>query len=142
MSHECRPPTYLLPQVTAVAIVTAFVGSVIWRVSPLSAIQMLWVRLEQASLVSHVTCRQVNVIMDSFASLALATEPPTDELLNRPPRAKHDSIITRKMVRFIAGSAALQLYVIIGLMYGAQLIPGLCLPALARQWTGALLWQV
>jgi magnesium-transporting ATPase (P-type) len=36
----------------------------------------------------------VNLIMDSFAALALATEPPTDELLNRPPYKKDEYIIT------------------------------------------------
>lgn len=81
---------------------------------------------------------QVNVIMDSFASLALATEPPTDNLLLRPPRAKNESIITRKMMRFIIGSAALQLYVVISLMYGAQLMPWFRLPSVVHDWTGAL----
>jgi len=27
----------------------------------------------------------VNLIMDTFASLALATEPPSNEVLNKPP---------------------------------------------------------
>lgn len=90
---------------------------------------------------------QVNVIMDSFASLALATEPPTDELLLRPPRAKNDNIITRKMARFIIGSAALQLYVVIGLMYGAQLISWFRLPIIVHHWTGTFsrladVWRV
>lgn len=74
--------------------------------------------------------------MDSFASLALATEPPNDDLLLRPPRSKNENIITRKMARFIVGSAALQLYVLIGLMYGAQLIPWFRLPDVVRHWTG------
>lgn len=43
----------------------SFVGAVILKESPLNSIQMLW----------------VNIIMDTFASLALATEPPTDDLL-------------------------------------------------------------
>ncbi len=47
----------------------ACVGAAILTESPLNAIQMLW----------------VNLIMDSFASLALATEDPNSALLNRKP---------------------------------------------------------
>jgi Ca2+-transporting ATPase len=38
----------------------------------LKAVQLLW----------------VNLIMDTFAALALATDPPTEEILNRHPRSK------------------------------------------------------
>jgi len=42
----------------------------------------------------------VNLIMDSFASLALATEPPIKEkLLGRPPHKRNDYIISRKMFK-------------------------------------------
>jgi magnesium-transporting ATPase (P-type) len=47
----------------------ACVGAAVLTESPLNAIQMLW----------------VNLIMDSFASLALATEDPTNALLHRKP---------------------------------------------------------
>lgn len=36
----------------------------------------------------------VNIIMDTFASLALSTEPPEDSLLKRKPYGRNDSIIT------------------------------------------------
>ncbi|KFG63918.1 calcium-translocating P-type ATPase, PMCA-type protein [Toxoplasma gondii RUB] len=65
--------------VNVVAVVTAFLTATIIRESPLTAVQMLW----------------VNLIMDSFASLALATEPPTDELLNRKPHSRHDYLISK-----------------------------------------------
>ena len=64
-----------------VALVMCFVGAVVMRDTPLTAVQMLW----------------VNMIMDSFAALALATEYPTDELLNRPPYSRTESIITPDM---------------------------------------------
>lgn len=43
----------------------------------------------------------VNLIMDTMASLALATEPPTDELLKRKPYGRHESMITPVMWRNI-----------------------------------------
>ena len=54
-----------------------FVGSVLIKDSPLNAVQMLW----------------VNLIMDTFAALALATEPPSLALLDRRPYNKNDSIV-------------------------------------------------
>lgn len=39
----------------------------------------------------------VNLIMDTLASLALATEPPSDELLKRQPYSRYESLITPNM---------------------------------------------
>lgn len=55
--------------VNVVALILVCVGSAITRETPLQAIQLLW----------------VNLIMDSLAALALATEMPKRELLERPP---------------------------------------------------------
>lgn len=71
--------------VSLVALFTAFIGSVVLQDSPLQAIQLLW----------------VNLIIDSLAALALATEPPTLELLNRPPQGRDEYIISRKMLKQI-----------------------------------------
>ena len=35
--------------------------------------------------------------MDTLASLALATEPPSEDLLNRQPYSRHESLITANM---------------------------------------------
>ena len=43
--------------------------------------------------------------MDTFASLALATEPPTEELLNRKPYNRDEYIMTKKMFKHILGQA-------------------------------------
>lgn len=43
--------------------------------------------------------------MDSLAALALATELPTKELLNRPPQNRNDYIVSRKMVKHVLGKA-------------------------------------
>jgi magnesium-transporting ATPase (P-type) len=53
--------------------------------SPLNAIQLLW----------------VNLIMDSLAALALATENPRDELLKRDPQNRNDYLVSRRMVKHI-----------------------------------------
>ena len=45
----------------------------------------------------------VNLIMDTFASLALATEPPTLDLLKRPPHNREEYIISKKMFKHILG---------------------------------------
>jgi Ca2+ transporting ATPase len=55
-----------------------FFGSVIIKDSPLNAVQMLW----------------VNLIMDTFAALALATEPPAENILEREPMNKDDAIMS------------------------------------------------
>merc|ERR1711871_1740587 len=67
--------------VNIVAVTLAIIGAMLFQASPLGAVQMLW----------------VNLIMDSFASLALATEAPVDELLERQPYGRNDAIITKQM---------------------------------------------
>jgi magnesium-transporting ATPase (P-type) len=54
----------------------------------------------------------VNLIMDSLASLALATEPPRDELLDRPPHGREEYIISRKMIKHLVIMAIWQSAVI------------------------------
>jgi P-type Ca2+ transporter type 2C len=74
--------------------------------SVLTAVQLLW----------------VNLIMDTMAALALATEPPTAELLNRPPHSKADSLISFFMWRMIIGQAILQVVVALTLLYAGPAI--------------------
>ena len=45
----------------------------------------------------------VNLIMDTFAALALATEPPSDALLERTAQSRHEKIIDATMWRNILG---------------------------------------
>jgi magnesium-transporting ATPase (P-type) len=69
--------------VNIVAVLTAFLAACTIADSPLKAVHMLW----------------INLIMDTFASLALATEPPTEELLNRKPYGRKKSLISRTMFK-------------------------------------------
>jgi len=66
-----------------------FLGAVALDDPPLTSVQMLW----------------VNLIMDTCAALALATEPPSDELLLRKPYSRQDLIVTPVMWRNIVGQA-------------------------------------
>lgn len=47
----------------------------------------------------------VNLIMDTFAALALATEPPKDNLLDRKPQSREESIVDKNMWRNILGQS-------------------------------------
>ena len=61
----------------------------------------------------------VNLIMDSFASLALATESPTQALLERKPYRREDSLLTPMMIVNILTQGIFQIIVLsIVLFYG------------------------
>ena len=59
----------------------------------------------------------VNLIMDTFAALALASLPPNSVLMRQAPRNSHASIITPKMKQFIMVSGTLFAVLMIGLYY-------------------------
>ena len=73
--------------------------------SPLKAIQMLW----------------VNLIMDTLASLALATELPTEELLERKPYGRMKPLISKTMTKNIVGHAIYQLAVVFTILFAGSL---------------------
>jgi P-type Ca2+ transporter type 2B len=53
------------------------------------------------------------MIMDTFASLALATEPPSEVLLLEPPYNRDEYIVTRKMFKHIILQAVFQLTIML-----------------------------
>ncbi|NXG81182.1 AT2B3 ATPase, partial [Baryphthengus martii] len=61
----------------------------------------------------------VNLIMDTFASLALATEPPTEALLLRRPYGRDRPLLSPTMLKNILGHAVYQLVVIFTLLFVA-----------------------
>ncbi|CAF0795587.1 unnamed protein product [Adineta steineri] len=87
--------------VNVVAVFCAFIGACIVKESPLRAVQMLW----------------VNLIMDTLASLALATEVPTEELLTRKPYGRTRPLISRQMMKNILGHAVYQLAVMLFILF-------------------------
>ena len=89
--------------VNLVAVSVAFVGAVgdPNGESPLKPVQLLW----------------VNLIMDTFAALALATEPPHISLLDRPPAGPKESLISLYMWRLIGLGGLYQFSVSILFLY-------------------------
>ncbi|XP_022538138.2 plasma membrane calcium-transporting ATPase 2 isoform X3 [Astyanax mexicanus] len=92
--------------VNVVAVIVAFTGACITQDSPLKAVQMLW----------------VNLIMDTFASLALATEPPTESLLMRRPYGRNKPLISSTMTKNILGHGIYQLIIIFTLLFVGEQI--------------------
>ena len=72
--------------------------------TPLKGVQMLW----------------VNLLMDSLASLSLATERPSPELLNRRPYKSTQPLVSRTMLWHITSHSLYQLAVLIALLFVGQ----------------------
>jgi magnesium-transporting ATPase (P-type) len=62
----------------------------------------------------------VNLIMDTLASLALATEMPTPALLERKPYGRTKSLISRTMWKNIIGHSSYQLLVILVMVFAGR----------------------
>ena len=93
---------FILFQLTVnlVACLIVLIGAFTGTQSPLTVTQMLW----------------VNLIMDSFAALALASLPPTEAVMRNNPRHINDFIINRGMTRGIIGTGLVFVAVLFGLM--------------------------
>ncbi|XP_052147577.1 calcium-transporting ATPase 2, plasma membrane-type-like [Oryza glaberrima] len=82
--------------VNVVALIVNFSSACLTGSAPLTAVQLLW----------------VNMIMDTLGALALATEPPNDELMKRTPVGRKGNFISNIMWRNILGQAFYQFIVI------------------------------
>ena len=91
--------------VNVVAIAIVFFGSIFLKDSPMNAVQILW----------------VNLIMDTFGALALATEPPSEDILLQQPYGKQEKIMNEVMWRNVFGQA---IYECIILAYFIFFAPG------------------
>ena len=96
--------------VNITAVVLAFVSAVSSSNghSVLSPVQLLW----------------VNLIMDTFAALALATDGPTEKILDRKPAPKSAPLFTTNMWKMIIGQAVYQLAVTFVLYFAGNSILG------------------
>ncbi|CAM6095891.1 unnamed protein product [Calypogeia fissa] len=92
--------------VNVTALVLNFVCAVSSGTVPLTAVQLLW----------------VNLIMDTLGALALATEEPTDDLMERTPVGRTEPLITNVMWRNLFGQALYQIAVLMTINYGGKKI--------------------
>ncbi|MEW5918413.1 MAG: HAD-IC family P-type ATPase, partial [Gemmatimonadota bacterium] len=78
-------------------IVTVLAG---WPL-PFTAAQILW----------------INLVTDSLEDVALAFEPGEPDLLRRPPRPRHEGVLTRRLVMRVAGVGAVLATVTLGMFW-------------------------
>ena len=93
---------FILFQLTinVVACIIVLVGAFLGTESPLTVTQMLW----------------VNLIMDTFAALALASLPPSKQVMNDQPRERGSNIVTPTMARGIFGVGGFFVVLLFGMM--------------------------
>mmetsp|Transcript_17025 Transcript_17025/g.41167 ORF Transcript_17025/g.41167 Transcript_17025/m.41167 type:complete len:1074 (+) Transcript_17025:256-3477(+) len=96
--------------VNVVALVLTLIGSVCGFGMPLKPVQLLW----------------VNLVMDTLGALALATEAPTADLLDRPPYGRHDNLVNDHMWRNIAVQSTYQLIFCMVLLFAGHEILNDC----------------
>ncbi|KAI9009873.1 hypothetical protein BC832DRAFT_518476, partial [Gaertneriomyces semiglobifer] len=83
--------------VNIVAIILTFVGSITVGSSPLTTVQLLW----------------VNLIMDSLGALALASDEPEDDILEHPPHARSESLLSRPMREYMIMQVIYQIIILL-----------------------------
>ena len=86
--------------INVAACLIVLIGAFLGTQSPLTVTQMLW----------------VNLIMDTFAAMALASLPPTPDVMHEKPRRRTDFIVTPAMWRGILGMGALFTALLIALL--------------------------
>lgn len=86
--------------INLVAVIVTFLGSVISGTSPLSTVQLLW----------------INLIMDSFGAIALASDDPDPNILDDPPQRRTDALLTRGMKEYIIVQTVYQTIVLMVLL--------------------------
>lgn len=94
--------------INVVALLSVLLGAFFGTELPLTVTQMLW----------------VNLIMDTFAAMALASIAPSMDVMNEKPRKQTDFIITKAMRNDIFGVGILFLAVLMGLLAWFKTLPG------------------
>ncbi|XP_061986259.1 putative calcium-transporting ATPase 13, plasma membrane-type [Populus nigra] len=94
--------------VNVAALVINFVAAVSAGEVPLTAVQLLW----------------VNLIMDTLGALALATEQPTQELMEKTPVGRTEPLITNIMWRNLLSQALYQIAILLTLQFKGESIFG------------------
>ena len=94
---------FLLFQLTVnvTACFLVLCGAFMGTESPLTVTQMLW----------------INLIMDTFAAMALASLPPSESVMKEKPRDRNAFILNKPMLREIVGVGGLFFLMLIGMLY-------------------------
>ncbi len=87
--------------VNVAACFIVLAGAFMGTESPLTVTQMLW----------------VNLIMDTFAAMALASLPPSEQVMNDKPRNREDFIINRPMWKSIIGVGGIFFLLLLAILY-------------------------
>ena len=88
--------------INVVAIVVCCVGAVVGTDMPLTVVQILW----------------VNIIMDTFAAMAMASLPPDPEVMRDRPRRRDEFIISPAMARTLFACAGAMTVVLLTMLFG------------------------
>lgn len=94
--------------INVVALLSVLLGAFFGTALPLTVTQMLW----------------VNLIMDTFAAMALASISPSMDVMNEKPRKQTDFIITPAMRNNILGVGLGFLVILMGLLAYFKTLPG------------------
>jgi len=86
------------------ALTIAFLGPFFGVKPPFTVLQLLW----------------INVIMDTFASIALCSEPPRPGVMRQPPKRRDENILTRAMLGTIFTTAGFFVVVMMTLLVGME----------------------
>ncbi len=94
---------FLLFQLTVnvAACLIVLVGAFMGTESPLTVTQMLW----------------VNLIMDTFGAMALASLPPSQAVMKDKPRDRKAFILTKPMLKDILGAGGFFFILLVGFLY-------------------------
>jgi Ca2+-transporting ATPase len=95
-----------------VALASVLLGAFLGTELPLTVTQMLW----------------VNLIMDTFAAMALASIPPSADVMNEKPRKTNDFIISKPMRYNILGVAGCFLVVLMTMIWFIKQLPATEVP--------------
>lgn len=97
---------FLLFQLTVnvTACLLVLFGAFMDTESPLTVTQMLW----------------INLIMDTFAAMALASLPPSHAVMKDKPRNRYKSILTKEMLREIVGVGLFFFLLLLTMLYAFQ----------------------
>ena len=108
-----------------VALAVVLLGTVIGTTLPLTVTQMLW----------------VNLIMDTFAAMALASLPPSRRVMNEKPRSTKDFIITRRMSKHLVATSLVFVAVLLTMLIAIDNNGAITLKSLSMFFTTFVMLQ-